>query len=74
MKDEIAWLIEFSMDSGGPVYYGKTIEGLGKTNEHADAIRFARKQDAEAIIEHLHYGLFSGAKAVEHMWCYDERG
>jgi hypothetical protein len=65
LNDEIAWVIEFPMNAHGVVYYGKTIEGLGRTNENADAIRFARKQDAEAIIVNL--GLMD-AFAVEHMW------
>lgn len=64
--NETAWLIEFNMSVRGvPSYYGKTIEGLGITEEHFDAIRYARKQDAEAVIEDNGW---TEAKAVEHAW------
>ncbi len=48
---ETGWLIEFPRVNGQQMYYGKTIEGLGSTSEHLDAIRFSRKQDAQAIAE-----------------------
>ncbi len=64
-EDETAWVIEFPMNANGALYYGKTTEGLGMTNEHMDAIRFARRQDAEAFIEALGG---DRAYAVEHRW------
>src|SRR5687768_2534018 len=49
---ESAWLVEFSRSVSSRItYWGKTVEGLGMTEESADALRFSRKQDAEAFIE-----------------------
>ncbi len=66
-KDESAWLIEFP-GHGKPTYYGLSGEGsmLGITSDHNDAIRFARKQDAEMMIADVGW---NAAEAVEHMWC-----
>lgn len=68
--NEFAWLIEFPHIDGAPTYWGKTITGLGVTSEHLDAIRFARKEDAEAIIsDKVHLGgVWHEAKATEHGW------
>jgi hypothetical protein len=66
---ETAWLIEFPADQNGAVYYGKTVEGLGQTNENLDAVRFARREDAELIIADVGW---TEAKAVEHMWIDDK--
>lgn len=60
--DETAWLIEFK----GPTYYGKGEEGLNVYADEKNALRFARKQDAEMVIEDIGW---TAAKAVEHMWC-----
>ena len=66
-SQETAWLIEFDASvSRTPAYYGKTEEGLGMTTDHAAAIRFARAQDAQAIIDDIGW---NAAKPVEHMWC-----
>lgn len=63
---ETAWLIEFkSSVSARPRYYGKTVEGFGMTEENLDAIRFTRKQDAEAVIEDNGW---TEAAAMEHQW------
>lgn len=60
--DETGWLIEI----GGPAYYGDAREdGLGWTSDHAAAIRFARKEDAERVIQ---LEGFTEASAVEHIW------
>lgn len=62
-----AWLIEFKPSvSVRPTYYGKTDEGLGLTGDHNAAIRFARKEDAEAVIADT---AWTEAFAAEHMWC-----
>lgn len=70
MKDESAWLIEMPMTAMQPTrYYGITIQGLGLTEEVNDAIRFARKQDAVAVIDDLNIERnYSGAIATEHLW------
>lgn len=68
--DETAWLIEFSAKvSSTPAYYGKTGEGneLGVTTDHAAAIRFARAQDAQAVIDESGW---TEATPVEHAWCH----
>lgn len=61
---EVAWLIEFPTKGSRVGYWGKTIQGVGVTTEHMDAIRFLRKEDAEAVI--VAHAL--EAKPVEHMW------
>lgn len=60
--DGVAWLIELP----GPAYYGKTEEdGLSITHDHNAAVRFARREDAEATLNDIGW---NDAKAVEHMW------
>lgn len=67
---ETAWLVEFASSvSRRTTYWGKTPDGLGMTEENLDALRFARKQDAEAFIDDNGW---TECKAVEHMW--QERG
>ncbi len=68
MADQVAWLIEFKPSvSVPPCYYGKTDEGcLGLTRDHNAAVRFARKEDAEAVIADT---AWTEAFAAEHMWC-----
>lgn len=68
MADEVAWLIELKPRvSRTPTYYGETDEGvLGLTEDHAKAVRFARKQDADVTIQNIGW---TEAWAVEHMWC-----
>ncbi len=64
-QDETAWLIELP----GPVYCGETKEFgptmLGLVKDSLAAVRFSRKEDAEALIKHFEW---DDAKAVEHMW------
>lgn len=66
---EYAWLIELkphAFTSPEPKYWGIDAEGeLDWTKDHMAAIRFARKQDAQAIIKY--YG-WTEADAVEHGW------
>lgn len=65
-KEEAAWLIEFSERvSQQPTYYGKTDDGLGQTTDHLKAVRYARKEDADAVIEDTGW---TEATATEHMW------
>ena len=67
MADEIGWLIEFSQSvSPQPTWYGKTEEGLGQTTDPLAALRFARAEDAQAVIDDIGW---TEAKPSEHMWC-----
>lgn len=69
--DETAWLIEF-FGQGRPTYYGKTDEGvLGMTADHNVAIRFARKIDADVVIDDVGWSR-PDVQAIEHMWCGGE--
>lgn len=64
---ELGWLIEFKPEhQPRPTYYGENGEGvLGWTSDSLSAIRFARKQDAELVIE---CEGFTEAFACEHRW------
>lgn len=65
--DEVAWLIELTGTQHGiPEYYGRTPDGLDWTKSHMAAIRFARSEDAKAVIDDFGW---TEAHAVEHMWC-----
>lgn len=68
MATETAWLIEFKQSvSGRPAWYGDDgDEGLGMVLDANQAIRFARKQDAETIITDIGW---TEAFASEHVWC-----
>lgn len=61
---EIGWLIEVSAPT--PTYYGEQDDGiLGWTGDNALAVRFARREDAQRVIN---LEGFTEAKAIEHMW------
>lgn len=60
---QYAWLIEGNVGPRGPVYWGIVGDQTGWTGDPWRAIRFARKDDAEAIIAARG---FPGCKAVEH--------
>lgn len=66
---EFAWLIEVRPlveGDGGPFYYGANPKGgLGCTTDNMKAIRFARKEDAEAMIVAMGW---ANMVAVEHGW------
>jgi hypothetical protein len=63
-SDETAWLIEFPGQR--PTYYGHSAEdGLWFGRDHLAAIRFSRKEDAQAVIDDIGW---TEAKPVEHMW------
>ena len=57
----LAWLIEMSRDGKAHWWYGSDF-----TDDAAQAIRFAREQDADQVI--MERGLVD-AVATEHMWC-----
>jgi hypothetical protein len=63
--DETAWLIEMTVN-GVPNCWGPIDGTLDFTPDHNTAIRFSRKQDAQAVIDD--YG-WTEVRAVEHMWC-----
>lgn len=64
---ETGWLIELKPSVVTvPAYWGVDRDGeLDWTKDDKAAIRFARKEDAQAVIKH--YG-WTEADAVEHQW------
>jgi hypothetical protein len=71
MVEETGWLIEFKQSvSVQPTWYGRTDDEdsgvLGMTTDAGKALRFARKVDAETVIEDIGW---TEAFASEHMWC-----
>lgn len=66
--EETAWLIELNQSvSHTPAWYGETVEGmLGVTTDSLKAVRFSRKQDAEAVMQDIGW---TEAFVSEHMWC-----
>lgn len=65
--DETAWLIELSPKvSRTPTYYGVGGDGvLGWTTDHLLAVRFCRRQNAQAVLDDL--GITEGFVS-EHAW------
>ncbi len=69
--EETGWLIELRQPkaefiSARPAWWGDTGgDVLGWTEDHAKAVRFARKQDAEMVIADIGW---TEAFATEHMW------
>lgn len=59
-----AWLIEWPATRQDVVRYWHPTEGRVIDPNHT--VRFARREDAEAMLKREH--LFGGARAVEHMW------
>lgn len=68
MATEYGWLIERRPDgTPGPAYYDINPDVSGFwTLDHNEALRFARKIDAERMIAYL--GIEEG-DPVEHAWC-----
>jgi hypothetical protein len=65
-KVETGWLVE--NDNGGPCWWGRTPDGedvFGWTTSSLMALRFARKEDAEAYIEEVGW---NDVIATEHQW------
>jgi hypothetical protein len=68
MNDTTGWLLERPSGTGAPLYHSLTVGHPWETPDHLKALRFARKEDAEAFIA----AGFSGEdeyNVVEHMWC-----
>ena len=63
--EEIGWVIERHINSELLYWTGRYIEPHGFSSDNADAIRFARKQDADVILGRL---LDGNGKVAEHMW------
>lgn len=59
--EEIGWLVEIPEFYGGPVWW----TGSDYTRESTEALRFARKQDAEKMIDAMGGG---SMVATEHKW------
>ena len=76
VRDESAWLIECAQGLSEPYFAGvrETHNGMGFcwfpkfTGDHMKAIRFSRKEDAEAVAEQIKTYVPSGLTAVEHRW------
>ena len=62
-NDYMAWLVEMN-EPLGPMYFQLETDN-DWTRDHDKALHFARKQDADCVIEY--YG-WTRAKAIEHMW------
>ena len=60
---EFAWVIE--RYEGDTLMYWDGRRADSWSREHGDAIRFARKQDADAVLHRLAGGI---GRAVEHGW------
>ena len=60
---EVGWLIEIN-EQAGPTYFQLVVDDQW-TRDSLAALRFARKQDAEAYINDIGW---TRAVAVEHMW------
>lgn len=70
MNDKTGWLIE----TGDHKYWdGRAADGTAFTSEHLEAVRFARKEDADRIINWLleKHRVFLVAR--EHSWMTDAR-
>lgn len=65
MANETAWLIEIAGNHGVPNYYQLEYDN-DWTPDANKALRFARRQDAQAYINHIGW---TEPKPVEHMWC-----
>jgi hypothetical protein len=60
--DETGWLIELPRENDSPRWW----DGGAWTTDHLEAVRFARRQDAERVMLKQHYGL--GVIALQHVW------
>lgn len=65
VKDETAWLIEVMGDNETPTYH-QLVHDDDWTFDANKALRFARREDAQAYIDHIGWTV---PKPVEHMWC-----
>ncbi len=64
---EIGWLIALLPSvQAQPTWYGETEEGsLGWTTDNLAAVRFARKEDAQRVVD---CEGFTEVRVEEHMW------
>ncbi len=62
--EESGWLIELPTSTGPKWWTAETMTGRWESDSTL-AVRFSRKQDAEAVIEAL---MLTGTKATEHLW------
>ena len=62
--DETAWLIE--TDEGGSINYFQLAHDDDWSFDANKALRFARREDAQAYIDHIGW---TEPRPVEHMWC-----
>lgn len=66
---QTGWLIEEEHDGRVEWLYVSGRDTLDWTTNSVEALRFARKEDAEAFILYLNpYTYTISAKATEHMW------
>lgn len=64
---ESAWLIEHHSSDGGVYWWtGRSMASGMWTEKHEEAVRFARLEDAQRVIDHQ--GLRDFARPSEHMW------
>ena len=64
-KDETGWLIE----TANTTYWdGHGLEPMNFTENHANAVRFARRIDAEIVISWLLGKYQFALRAVDHSW------
>jgi len=64
MEQETGWLIETADSTRAPRWWAPQAD-MQWTSDASKALRFARKEDAETMIEFI---CIDRAKATEHMW------
>lgn len=79
-RDEKAWLIEVKRPGDRPLWWSGNTRGPGEawTTIHSHAVRFAREEDADAVIrgnwwDGIDTKAHQHAHAVEHIWLDDGR-
>ncbi len=68
MTDESGWVIE-SVNKLGQIVYWDGHGTFSFSPDHLEAVRFARKQDAERVFPTICY--FQPIKIAEHLWVPD---
>lgn len=65
VPNENGWLIESAFNGFSPSWWGGIPEGRGQsfTTDPNKAVRFCRKEDAEAVAKHMHMVI-----VTEHQW------
>ncbi len=69
LLSETGWLIERQL--GGRAIWWRATPTCGRTwtTDANEAVRFARKEDAQKVMFTWSDPFFRGAIATEHMWC-----